>query len=782
MEFFGERLMNLLRNVLSGGRRSNYDIEMSRRIMIANALSIIGIVMLIPMGFIGLVQNNRSLFITDLIVAALLIINMLYLRRLGEPGFMFRLSVISFVAVFYYYLFVSGGVENTAFVWIYTFPLLACFVLGSRVGAYAAFMFFLFILAFMFLDVYLKNVAMYTLNFKIRLIASYIVVSIFAFAFEKMRELSQYKLEEKNKELLNSLERLRMMDGDLFRAGEEMERRVLDRTTELMQMNRQLIQETEERKRSEKSLRASEERYRHLIANAPAGIFEVDLSTLRFISVNEVMCHVSGYTKEEFLSLDPMELLTEESRKMFMGRAAKTITGEQISSSVEYTAIGKDGMEFQVLLNASFSYKSDNQVIATVVVHDITEHKRMEAERIRLERRLLDRQRLESLGILAGGIAHDFNNLLMAILGNLEIAQINLPATSSARLPVGQAIQATRRAADLTRQMLAYSGKGSFLIKPMDLNELVRENTELFRTVICKTVTMNLDLSNESAVVKADPGQVQQVIMNLITNASEAIGDRQGDITIATEILDCNETFLGKSLIQERVPAGRYVCLKVTDNGQGMDEKTISRIFDPFFTTKFTGRGLGMSAVLGIVRGHKGAIIIESMPGRGTTIQVLFPACVPVAAISQPLPNISSAALPCGTILVVDDEEMVRSVCEAILERLGFKTLSAADGEEALLMMQKYSAEIVLVLLDLTMPKMDGFRAFQEMRRLRPDIRVILCSGYSEEKATEQFVHSGLNGFIKKPFQIDELQKKISETLRNTTSSLQGCFNSHRNK
>jgi PAS domain S-box-containing protein len=765
MEFFGERLMKLLRNILSGGRRGNHDIEMSRRIMIANALSIIGIIMLILMGFIGLAQNNPLLFITDLIVAALLIINMLYLRRLGEPGLIFRLSVISFVAVFFYYLFVSGGVENTSFVWVYTFPLLACFVLGSRRGIYASLVFFLFLLAFMFFDTHFPNAALYMLNFKIRLVASYLVVSFFAFAFEKMRELSQCKLEEKNKELLNSIERLRIMDTDLRRAGEELERRVLDRTAELSRLNRQLIEETEERKRSEKSLHESEQRYRHLIANAPAGIYELDLKSNRLISVNDVMCRLSGYTKEEFLSLDPMQLLTEESRSIFMQRQAAIFAGKPVPASVEYAVRSKDGQEFWVILSSEFSYEPEGGIKAMVVMSDITERKRVEAERIQLERRLLDSQRLESLGILAGGIAHDFNNLLMAILGNLEIAQINLPATSSARLSVGQAIQATRRAADLTRQMLAYSGKGSFLIKPMDLNELVRENTELFRTVVCKTVTMSLELSNESAVVKADPGQVQQVIMNLITNASEAIGDKQGDITIATEILDCNETFLEKSLIQEKVPAGRYVCLKVTDDGQGMDEKTISRIFDPFFSTKFTGRGLGMSVVLGIVRGHKGAIIIESMPGRGTTVQVLFPAGEAVAEIHKPSSNISSAATPSGTILVVDDEEMVRSVCEVVLQRLGYKTLSAADGEEALMFLQKHSTEIVLVLLDLTMPKMDGYRTFQEMRRIRPDIRIILCSGYGEEAATERFVHSGLNGFIKKPFQIGELKEKIAEAL-----------------
>lgn len=769
-EYIRGRLMNLLWNVLSGGARDEKDIEVSRKIAVGNALSIIGIIILIPMGFIGFAQNKPVLLFTDLMVAAFLLACMYYWRRIGNISLLPLLIIISFLAVFYYYLFVSGGVENTAFVWIYTFPLLACFALGSRTGCRASLIFFLFLLAFMFLDDRFPDAARYTWSFKIRLIASYLVVSFFAFAFEKMRELSQSRLEEKNRELLDSLERLRIMGEDLRRAGDELEQRVADRTAELTVINRQLIRETEERKRSEKALRESEEKYRYLVANAPAGIYEMDLTSQRFLSVNDVMCRLSGFTREEFLLLNPIQLLTEESRKIFIKRMEALFAGRPVPADVEFEARGKDGKLFYILLNSRYSQEPDGHIKATVVVQDITERRRMEAERIELERQLLKAQKMESLGILAGGIAHDFNNLLMAILGNLEMAQINLPATSSARSSIGQAMQATRRATDLTRQMLAYSGKGNFLITPMDLNELVRENGEILRTAVCRTADIILQLTPECALIKADPGQVQQVVMNLIVNASEAIGERHGNITLITEILDCDEKFLRQSLIQEKAPTGRYVSLKVADDGAGMSGEIIQRIFDPFFTTKFTGRGLGMPVVMGIVRGHKGAIIIDSEPGRGTVVQILFPVCEEtIRAVNVPAVT-TTAPLSSGTIMIVDDEEMVRSVCTSIVEFMGFTALKAADGEEALLILQKNSAEIILVLLDLTMPKMDGFHTFREIRRMCPDLPVILCSGYGEEEATRQFAHLGLNGFIKKPFHLRELREKISAILENPES------------
>ena len=266
------------------------------------------------------------------------------------------------------------------------------------------------------------------------------------------------------------------------------------------------------------------------------------------------------------------------------------------------------------------------------VDRDITERTRAEAERLEMERRLLHAQKLESLGILAGGIAHDFNNLLMAVIGNLDLALLDLSPISAARPYIDRALQATRRGADLTRQMLAYSGKGRFVITRMDLSELVRENTNFFRTAISRTVSMNLCLTGECSAIEADAGQVQQVIMNLITNASEAIGEKAGVITLTTGVEAFDAAYLSTSRLSEKPPAGRFAYVEVSDTGCGMADETKQRLFDPFFTTKFTGRGLGMSAVLGIVQGHKGAVMVQSAVGHGSTIRVLFPAAEAVSA------------------------------------------------------------------------------------------------------------------------------------------------------
>jgi len=768
MSFLYQRLIDVIQNVLRGGLHDHHDIEINRRVMITNALCCTGIIMLILLGVLSLAQRYFIHFFVIVTLVIILIVSIIYMRVYGNYRTAVKVTV-SFVTLFYFYLFVSGGVENTAFVWVYSFPLVTCFAMGSKDGAYTSLLLFLLILAFLSFDTPPAGLVKYSLNFKIRFIASYTVVTAFAFIFEKLREQSQFKLEAKNKELLHTMEHLKIMDARLRKSGEELEQRVKERTIELMLSNQKLIKEQEERSRYEKSLLESEEKYRHLVTYAPAGIYEVDLNLRKFISVNDIMCEMLGYTREEVLSMDPLQLLTEESGNLFLQRIDDVLAGKTVPADVEFVVKARDGRKLWVLLNTRYSYKRGNRLTAMVVVHDITERKKAESERLELERKIFDSQRLESLGILSGGIAHDFNNLLMAILGNLDITLLNLPPASSARLTIERAVQAAHRATDLTRQMLAYSGRGRFLVVPMNLNDLVRENAELFRAAIHRTVVMNLQLSPERTVIKGDPVQIQQVVMNLITNASEAIGEKIGTITLATGVMDCDEPFLSKSLLTTKLPAGKYVYLDVTDNGQGMEEETIQRIFDPFFTTKFIGRGLGMSAVLGIVRGHRGAIIIDSVYGLGTTVQVLFPIHEEQVA-ELPDPNSSpiksgNITLFPGTILVVDDEDMVRTVCEKLLQGLGFQTLSASDGEEALSLLKKHLNEITLVLLDLTMPRMSGLQTFQEMKRFQPNLKIILCSGYSEEESKQCIGPLAPDGFIKKPFHLRQLEEKITVAL-----------------
>ncbi len=300
--------------------------------------------------------------------------------------------------------------------------------------------------------------------------------------------------------------------------------------------------------------------------------------------------------------------------------------------------------------------------------------------------------------------------------------------------------------------MLAYAGKGRFVVETINLSRLVEELTRLLHVSISKKVMLRCQLAEGLPAIEADPAQLRQLAMNLVINAADAIGDADGVITISTGTMQCDENcLLGGQLTAPPIP-GRYVYLEVIDTGCGMDAKTQARIFDPFFTTKFAGRGLGLAAVLGIVRSHRGALKVESEPGRGTTFRVLFPASAKDAASAKP----EGKQPPWrgkGTILLVDDEEPVRNVSGKMLERSGFAVLRAGDGLEAIELFRAHGAEVACVLLDLAMPRMDGEETFKELRRIQPDVRVVLASGYSDQEISQRFLNAGLAGFDRKAVQ-----------------------------
>ncbi|NLF39638.1 response regulator, partial [bacterium] len=366
--------------------------------------------------------------------------------------------------------------------------------------------------------------------------------------------------------------------------------------------------------------------------------------------------------------------------------------------------------------------------------------------------------------------AHDFNNLLVAMLGNLDMALADISPVSPARESIFEALAAAKHAADLTRQMLAYSGRGTHVVSRISLNELVEENAHLFRATTAKTTTLNLDLAPGLPSTEADAAQLQQVVMNLITNASEALEGRPGVITLKTGACDCDAACLAHSRLDEKPPPGRFVFVEVTDTGCGMDKETQERIFDPFFTTKITGRGLGMSAVLGIVRGHKGALTVNSAPGAGATIRVLLPLITARDAAADNAPAAARAHADAGTlsgaILLVDDEPMVRNVCAKMLERCGLSVMKAASGAEAIALVREHHGRIDAVILDLSMPQMDGMTALREMRKVEPGIKVILSSGYSEQEALEHGREAGTVGFLQKPFVLDQLRNEVQRVLK----------------
>jgi signal transduction histidine kinase/CheY-like chemotaxis protein len=416
----------------------------------------------------------------------------------------------------------------------------------------------------------------------------------------------------------------------------------------------------------------------------------------------------------------------------------------------------KDGTEFPVEISLSW-IEEDGQPVAFAFITDIGERKR-------LEENLRHAQKLESLGVLAGGVAHDFNNLLTGLMGNASMAIDSLPDSHPVRENLNSIVEASQRAADLTQQLLAYAGKGRFVVTRIDLSELVRGIGNLAAASIPKTVQLRMALTDGLPQIEGDTSQIQQLVTNLIINAGEAIGSEStGTVVVTTGVQAVDAQYLAEVLAETPVRTGRYVFLEVSDSGKGMDEATRSRIFDPFFTTKFTGRGLGLAAVSGIVRAHKGAMRVYSEPGRGSAFKVLFPAVEekPPAAATLSRAELAGS----GVVLVVDDEVVVRHTAKAALERYGYAVRLAEDGQSAVDLFREAAGEVTVVLLDMSMPGLSGEETLRRLQRIRPDVKVVLSTGYNESDALGHFKGKGLAGFIQKPYTAAQLAEGINAAL-----------------
>jgi PAS domain S-box-containing protein len=517
---------------------------------------------------------------------------------------------------------------------------------------------------------------------------------------------------------------------------------------------------------AERALLASENRYRSLIETTGTVLIGIGVDG-RIFEWNREAERIYGCTRSAALGQDYYKMfLPEAVRASVRGDVAKVLKGHA-TRSFENAARSRDGVEHLLIWNVTRLMGVGGGPLGVIASgQDITDLKRLDGERRALEAKVQHAQKLESLGVLAGGIAHDFNNLLVGILGNASLALMDLPEDSPLREMVADIETTALRAADLTKQMLAYSGKGRFVVHPVDINALVREMAHLLQTVISKRAALRFDLALDLPPVEADGTQLRQIVMNLITNASDAIGNEDGVITLRTGIRHATRDFLRSSYVDDELPEGAYAFVEVDDTGCGMDQETLERIFDPFFSTKFTGRGLGLAATLGIVRGHRGTIKVASVPKRGTTFTILVPCTLAAATVSQDVTATRRERFRgSGAVLVVDDDESVRSVAQHMLERSGFTVLTARDGSEGVATFGASRDCVSLVLLDLTMPTLGGEEAFRAMRQMRPDVRVVMMSGYSSHELAARYGAEGLAGFIQKPFRLEELEACLSSVL-----------------
>ncbi len=500
-----------------------------------------------------------------------------------------------------------------------------------------------------------------------------------------------------------------------------------------------------------KKAQAGSARYAAIVASSEDAIIGIDLQR-KITDWNHAAQKMFGYDEHEMIGRDAGIIIPRDRLKTELTLLEQIAAGAH-PSPIESIGVTKEGETVDLSIMISPILDEAGQIVGfSKTARDISERRAAERRNEQLEIKIQETQKLESLGVLAGGIAHDFNNLLTGIVGNATLASLNLPENSQVGPYLEQIENASMRAAELCNQMLAYSGRGQFSLNKLDLNQLVLDTTQLLTLSISKTALLRQNLAAHLPAVEGDPAQLRQIIMNLVINASEAIGDRSGVIAITSGVVRVDEDYLQTLRHQGDIKTGDHVFLEVSDSGSGMDAQTLGRVFEPFFTTKFTGRGLGLAAVLGIVRGHHGALKVYSEPERGTTFKLLLPVCAGNPDTTKPDQTPVVFPKVQGTVMVVDDEETVRTVAAHILEDMGYTVELAENGRVAVEKFKADPARYRLVLLDLTMPYLNGEETFRQLRYLRPGIAVILMSGYSEQEAVSGFTGKGLAGFVQKPF------------------------------
>jgi PAS domain S-box-containing protein len=517
-----------------------------------------------------------------------------------------------------------------------------------------------------------------------------------------------------------------------------------------------------ERKRTEQALAQNEERYRAMVERSPDPMAVQRAGRLLF--VNAAGARLVGKAAEQLIGTMGFELVHPDSRETFVDKIGQVHRTGDIAPIFEAKLLRSDGSSVEVEVAAvPLTYYAEPAV--QIVARDITRRKQAEEQLRRLEAQVRYAQKLESLGVLAGGIAHDFNNLLAIIMGNAALATMNMPAGALARRDVERIEAAAERAAELTKQMLAYAGKGKFAVEALSLTELVEQMADLLRTALPKTVRLRTTYAPDAPAILADAAQIQQVVMNLITNAADAIGDVPGTVDISIFGARLDGTAMDFTYVAEDLDAGQFVCLEVRDTGRGMEAETVARIFDPFYTTKMTGRGLGLAATLGIVRGHRGAINVTSAPDQGCTFRVYFPVTAELVKTPAPASANGGPRISGRTVLVIDDEAAVREMTRANLEAFGFDVLLAAYGNQGVDLFREHAQRIDAVLLDLTMPDMSGGEVLRAIQQLSPAVRVILSSGYSEEEAASLLTASGSCRFLQKPYRPTVLLDTLRQML-----------------
>jgi len=635
----------------------------------------------------------------------------------GAPLFWLRTIIIVHAAILFFCMFFHGGTSGLGYLWVLGFPFVACFMAGSRAG--------------------LGWSAVYALS----------IVSCWASGWPE----DSY---------LDFIWRDMAYMGMVYLAFTM----VAYLTTTLSQRSELLLQKAKAKLKQEAVLLAeSEANHRTLLENSPnpVGVHRDG----KWVYLNPAAVKLfAAESAEDILGAPVLDYVHPDDHLMVTERMQIQMQKGIAVPVVEEKLLRKNGEMFIAEVQASpVVFNGEPSILATC--RDLSENKKYEEKNLLLQSQLEHSQRLESLGVLAGGIAHDFNNLLAAIMGNAELARMEVEEPSSATKHFNNIEETCEQAAELCKQMLAYAGKSPHTKDLLELNGLVQDMGSLLKASLDQNIDLQLRLDDQPLSIEADKAQIQQVILNFIINAAEAIGSDVGDVRIRTGIMYANREFLDKQYNGSELPEGKYVFVTIADSGCGMTDQTMRKMFDPFFTKKETGTGLGLSAVLGIIHGHKGVIEVVSKAGRGSKFRILLPRAYQAFRKKEVVTSEIDGWQGAGTVLVVDDDPAVRKVAALFLENFNFKVLQAADGLEGVESFCKHQKEIVAVLLDITMPKMGGVDAMKKMREANPRIPVVLVSGYSEVEIESLAEEDQPDMFVAKPFRAKDLKKALYKVL-----------------
>ena len=522
----------------------------------------------------------------------------------------------------------------------------------------------------------------------------------------------------------------------------------------------ELHMQNEQLQQTVQVLEEHEAHLRNIIRTSPAGYFHINPDG-HFVEVNDAWLHMHGYDSPDEVIGKHFCITQVESELAEAHRHVADLHSGLGVPTGEFTHLRKDGSVGYHTFSAHPVVHSDEVVGLEWFIIDTSDRKRIEDEKLILQQQFQQAQKLESLGVLAGGIAHDFNNILAVIMGYCSLIKMNYD-TAKERIPAIEV--AAERAAGLCRQMLTYAGKGQYILVPTNIGALADEMVNMLRTTINQNIVIRPNLSTDIPFINCDANQIRQILMNLIINASEAIGEGHGEVLVSLTKVEINAGQNEKDHDGKVIPSGWYVCLDVTDDGCGMDAETMRRIFEPFYTTKFSGRGLGMAAVLGIISAHNGELQVCSQLGHGTTFKAYLP-IQPVKSNEDKAVVTSSPWQGSGTVLLVEDEAQIRLIAKELLEILGFIVIDASNGKEGLELFQKNVKDILLVVTDIGMPVMNGYEMISELKKLSPDLPIVISSGFGDDDVNTQIAQSDVAGSINKPYNFSQLRDVMRSVL-----------------